>query len=302
MARGSDARIEAIVVRAATVPTDAPESDGTLEWDRTTLVLCSASSGRETGYGWTYADPAAGRLAKEKLAPIVLGRDAFDVESSHVAMASSLRNLGRTGSSRRSRTGTSGRSGTSSNDRLRLGRAADGARVARRRDGARADPAPARPDRAGSHRRVRLPLARRDAGDADPRALVPEQHVPRGGADGGARRGPRARRRGGRAARLGSLGLVTLRSFFQRVHAPTTASTLGTWSLALATALQASFLRDGVFAHALLVPAFVALTAPVTTIFLMRAAVFRRRVTAREALARGKLPTSGDSARGQRDG
>lgn len=139
MARGSDARIEAIVVRAATVPTDAPESDGTLEWDRTTLVLCSASSGRETGHGWTYADPAAGRLAKEKLAPIVLGRDAFDVESSHVAMASSLRNLGRTGSSRRSRTGTSGRSGTSSNDRLRLGRAADGARVARRRDGARAD-------------------------------------------------------------------------------------------------------------------------------------------------------------------
>jgi multicomponent K+:H+ antiporter subunit G len=91
------------------------------------------------------------------------------------------------------------------------------------------------------------------------------------------------------AALLGSLGLVTLRGFFQRVHAPTTATTLGTWSLSLATAVQMSFVGEGIFAHALLVPAFVALTAPVTTIFLMRAAVFRRRVSAaRERLARGE--------------
>jgi multicomponent K+:H+ antiporter subunit G len=86
---------------------------------------------------------------------------------------------------------------------------------------------------------------------------------------------------GAAAALLGSLGVVTLRSAFQRVHAPTTAATLGTWSLALATTLQGSFLEDGFFARALLVPVLVALTAPVTTIFLMRAAVFRRRVSGR---------------------
>lgn len=85
------------------------------------------------------------------------------------------------------------------------------------------------------------------------------------------------------AALVGSFGLVSLRSFFQRVHAPTLGSTLGTWSLALATALQVSFLRDEVFVHALLVPAFVALTSPVTTIFLMRAATFRRRVAGEDA-------------------
>jgi multicomponent K+:H+ antiporter subunit G len=85
------------------------------------------------------------------------------------------------------------------------------------------------------------------------------------------------------AALLGSLGVVTLRSFFQRVHAPTTTSTLGTWSLAFATVLQASFVEGRFSAHALLVPALVALTAPVTTIFLMRAAVFRRRTRGRAA-------------------
>lgn len=96
------------------------------------------------------------------------------------------------------------------------------------------------------------------------------------------------------AALLGSLGLVTLRTFFQRVHAPTTASTLGTWMLALATTLQVSFLEGRVFAHALLVPVLVSLTAPVTTIFLMRAAMFRRRVTAaRDALARGARSADG---------
>jgi multicomponent K+:H+ antiporter subunit G len=85
------------------------------------------------------------------------------------------------------------------------------------------------------------------------------------------------------AALVGSFGLLSLRSFFQRVHAPTLASTVGTWSIALATALQQSLVRDQVFVHALLVPAFVAVTAPITTIFLMRAATFRRRVAGEDA-------------------
>lgn len=88
---------------------------------------------------------------------------------------------------------------------------------------------------------------------------------------------------GALAALVGSLGLVSLRSFFQRVHAPTLASTLGTWSIALATALQLWWLGDQGFLHALLVPAFLSLTTPVTTIFLMRAATFRRRVAGEDA-------------------
>lgn len=83
---------------------------------------------------------------------------------------------------------------------------------------------------------------------------------------------------GAAAALIGSLGLLRLRSFFRRVHAPTLGATLGTWALTLATALQVSFARDQVFVHALLVAIFVALVSPVTTIFLMRAALFRTRV------------------------
>jgi multicomponent K+:H+ antiporter subunit G len=80
------------------------------------------------------------------------------------------------------------------------------------------------------------------------------------------------------AALVGSFGLLRLRGFFRRVHAPTLGATVGTWSLALATAVQFSFLRGQPFVHPLLVAAFVALTAPVTTIFLMRAGLFRRRL------------------------
>jgi multicomponent K+:H+ antiporter subunit G len=88
---------------------------------------------------------------------------------------------------------------------------------------------------------------------------------------------------GALAALAGSFGLVSLRSFFQRVHAPTLASTAGTWAIALAVTLQLSFLGGQVFLRALLVPALLAVTAPISTIFLMRAATFRRRVAGEDA-------------------
>jgi multicomponent K+:H+ antiporter subunit G len=83
---------------------------------------------------------------------------------------------------------------------------------------------------------------------------------------------------GALAALAGSYGLASLPSFLQRVHAPTLGTTAGTWLLALALALELSFARQQLSLHALLVPVFSALTAPVTTIFLMRAAVFRARL------------------------
>lgn len=84
------------------------------------------------------------------------------------------------------------------------------------------------------------------------------------------------------AALVGSFGLVRLRSFFLRVHAPTLGSTVGVWAITLATGLELSFVRGRPFAHAVLIAVFLALTAPVTTIFLMRAALFRERVAGAE--------------------
>ncbi|HEX8907942.1 MAG TPA: enolase C-terminal domain-like protein [Anaeromyxobacteraceae bacterium] len=91
------APIEAIEVRAATLPTDAPESDGTFAWDRTTIVLAEARGGGATGLGWTYADAATARLARELLAPRLAGLPALDVEGAWLELSRAVRNLGRPG-------------------------------------------------------------------------------------------------------------------------------------------------------------------------------------------------------------
>jgi multicomponent K+:H+ antiporter subunit G len=83
---------------------------------------------------------------------------------------------------------------------------------------------------------------------------------------------------GSLAALIGAIGLVRLGSFFQRAHAPALGSTLGTWCFALATVLQVSFVAGQLFLHVVLIAVFIALTAPITTIFLMRAAIFRERL------------------------
>ena len=92
---------------------------------------------------------------------------------------------------------------------------------------------------------------------------------------------------GALAALLGSFGVLRLKTFFQRVHAPTLGATLGTWGFTLATAVQISFERGQPYLHALLIAVFIALTAPVTTVFLMRAAVFRTRLRGEESRVPG---------------
>ena len=70
--------------------------------------------------------------------------------------------------------------------------------------------------------------------------------------------------------------------FFQRVHAPTLGATLGAWCPALATVAQGSFVYGQPFVHALLISVFIALTSATTTIFLLRAAIFRERLSGSE--------------------
>lgn len=78
-------------------------------------------------------------------------------------------------------------------------------------------------------------------------------------------------------AAVGSFGLVRLPTFFSRIHAPTLGATLGVWCMTLATVVYFSVQGLSLFLHAALITLFIALTAPVTTIFLMRAALFRER-------------------------
>src|SRR5437588_8449219 len=89
--------LEQITVSAYTIPTDAPEADGTLAWNRTTLVLVEAAAGGETGLGYTYADTATARLIHDLLTEVVQGRDALAVPAAWQAMVAATRNLGRPG-------------------------------------------------------------------------------------------------------------------------------------------------------------------------------------------------------------
>jgi len=83
-------------------------------------------------------------------------------------------------------------------------------------------------------------------------------------------------------ALLGSVGLMRLKSYFERVHAPSIIATMGCWLIMWATFVFFSATGQGLALHALLIAVFIAVTVPITTIFLMRAALFRARRAGRE--------------------
>jgi L-alanine-DL-glutamate epimerase-like enolase superfamily enzyme len=89
--------IKSVRASAYTIPTDAPEADGTFAWDSTTLVLVEVASDGVTGTGWTYGSPACATVVARDLAAVVEGRNAMDVGGTWNAMRSKLRNIGRPG-------------------------------------------------------------------------------------------------------------------------------------------------------------------------------------------------------------
>lgn len=76
---------------------------------------------------------------------------------------------------------------------------------------------------------------------------------------------------------IGTLGLLRLKDFYARVHAPTLGATLGAGGALLASMLLSSGLHGRLVIHEILIGLFLVLTAPVTTLLLMRAARFRDR-------------------------
>ena len=93
----AESAVERIDVSVYRVPTEMPESDGTLTWDKTTLVIVEATAGGTRGLGYTYADTATARVIRDLLAEVVQGRDAMAVPGSWTAMLRAVRNLGRVG-------------------------------------------------------------------------------------------------------------------------------------------------------------------------------------------------------------
>jgi L-alanine-DL-glutamate epimerase-like enolase superfamily enzyme len=90
-------RLESIKASSYCIPTESPESDGTLAWKATTLVLVEATAAGQTGVGFTYADRACASLINGLLLDVVKGRDATSISENWLAMVNAIRNLGRPG-------------------------------------------------------------------------------------------------------------------------------------------------------------------------------------------------------------
>ncbi len=76
---------------------------------------------------------------------------------------------------------------------------------------------------------------------------------------------------------IGSVGLLRLKSFYSRLHAPTLGTTLGLFLMVVATIVFFSLARGHLVLSPLLVGVFVTATVPITMILLARAALQRDR-------------------------
>lgn len=77
---------------------------------------------------------------------------------------------------------------------------------------------------------------------------------------------------------IGTMGLVRLTSFYERIHAPTLGTSWGVGGMVMGSMIV--FLASGArpILHELLIGVFVTLTTPITLMLLGRAALYRDRM------------------------
>jgi L-alanine-DL-glutamate epimerase-like enolase superfamily enzyme len=90
-------KIEDLRVATYRIPTDQAESDGTLQWDHTDVVVIHVGAADEIGLGWSYASPAAAKFVDSILRPAVVDHAASRIEATWQRMNHQLRNAGRPG-------------------------------------------------------------------------------------------------------------------------------------------------------------------------------------------------------------
>ena len=93
----SEYLVDQIEASAFTIPTKTPESDGTLEWDRTTIIVVELKAGDTTGLGYTYSDSVVAELINQRLRQFLVGRDPLDIEKLWLGLRVQTRNLGWSG-------------------------------------------------------------------------------------------------------------------------------------------------------------------------------------------------------------
>ena len=74
---------------------------------------------------------------------------------------------------------------------------------------------------------------------------------------------------------IGALGLLRLRTFYQRIHGPAITITLGAGGVLLASMVYFTAAQSRPVVHELIIAGFLLATAPVVSMLIMRAAVYR---------------------------
>lgn len=74
---------------------------------------------------------------------------------------------------------------------------------------------------------------------------------------------------------IGALGLVRLRTFYQRIHGPAIMLTLGAGCILAASMVYFTVAQSRLVIHEVIITAFLLMTAPVVSMLIMRAAVYR---------------------------
>lgn len=83
---------------------------------------------------------------------------------------------------------------------------------------------------------------------------------------------------------VGTLGLLKLGTFYERVHAPTLGTTMGTIFILAASMVCFTVLQSRPVVHEVLIGIFITLTTPVTLMLLARAAIYRDRTEGTEVV------------------
>jgi len=82
---------------------------------------------------------------------------------------------------------------------------------------------------------------------------------------------------GGLTSLVGSLGLLRLRDFFMRMHATSMTTTVSSGAILIASILASTAVMGRPSVHELLITLCVLMSAPITAVVLLQAALHRNR-------------------------
>lgn len=77
---------------------------------------------------------------------------------------------------------------------------------------------------------------------------------------------------------IGSMGLIRLKTFYGRLHAPTLGASAGTILICVASMITFAILQNRWIVHEVLIIVFIILTTPVTLMLLGQSALYRDRI------------------------